>query len=87
MCLLLLADLSVSLLMLLQAYSTSLTGFWLVLLVLPLTPLFSAAAGLAALFAQGSKQAAGLCRVYAIWNITSMTNPVSMLALCPHGFA
>ncbi|KAL2610427.1 hypothetical protein R1flu_029000 [Riccia fluitans] len=72
--LLLLADLSLTLLTLLQFFSISLEAFLLVLLVLPLAPLLPSAAGLNALFSHGPRRAAGLARVYALWNITSFAN-------------
>lgn len=74
MSILLLSDMSLSFLTLLQFYSISITGFWLVLLVLPFTPLFSAAAGLNALFSHGPRRAAGLGRIYNLWNVTSISN-------------
>ncbi|KAL3690273.1 hypothetical protein R1sor_016582 [Riccia sorocarpa] len=72
--LLLLADLSLTLLTLLQFFSISLEAFLLVLLILPLAPLLPSAAGLNALFSHGPRRAAGLARVYALWNITSFVN-------------
>ncbi|OAE22834.1 hypothetical protein AXG93_496s1300 [Marchantia polymorpha subsp. ruderalis] len=72
--LLLLADLSLTLLTLLQFFSISLDAFLLVLLVLPLASLLPSAAGLNALFSHGPRRAAGLARVYALWNTTSFAN-------------
>ncbi|CAI5506697.1 unnamed protein product [Closterium sp. Naga37s-1] len=46
------------------------------LFILPLAPLFSAAAGLNALFAHGARGGAGLGRVYGLWNVTSLANGV-----------
>eukprot|EP00897_Mesotaenium_endlicherianum_P005770 jgi/Mesen1/5220/ME000026S04528 len=79
MSMLLLADICLSLLTLLQFYSMSLAAFWTVLFVLPLTPLFSAAAGLNALFSHGPRRAAGLGRVYGLWNVTSLSNAIVAL--------
>lgn len=75
--LLLLADLSLTFLTLLQFFSISLEAFLLVLLILPLASVLASAAGLNALFSHGPRRAAGLARVYALWNITSFTNVVS----------
>ncbi|XP_012076823.1 uncharacterized protein LOC105637809 isoform X1 [Jatropha curcas] len=73
---LLLADISLVLLTLLQMYSISLLNFLLVLFVLPLGLLFPFPAGISALFSQGPRRSAGLARVYALWNITSLINVV-----------
>ncbi|CAI5978293.1 unnamed protein product [Closterium sp. NIES-65] len=81
MSMLLLADLCLFLLCLLQSYSTSLLAFALMLFVLPLAPLFSAAAGLNALFAHGARGGAGLGRVYGLWNVTSLANGVVAVTL------
>ncbi|GJP70154.1 hypothetical protein CLOP_g1132 [Closterium sp. NIES-67] len=81
MSMLLLADLCLFLLCLLQAYSTSLLAFALMLFILPLAPLFSAAAGLNALFAHGARSGAGLGRVYGLWNVTSLANGVVAVTL------
>ncbi|CAM6085481.1 unnamed protein product [Calypogeia fissa] len=72
--LLLLADLSLTCLTLLQFFSISLEAFLLVLLVLPLASVLASAAGLNALFSHGPRRAAGLARVYALWNVTSFSN-------------
>ncbi|KAK6944883.1 hypothetical protein RJ641_025985 [Dillenia turbinata] len=71
---LLLGDFSLVLLTLLQMYSISLEDFFLVLFILPLGMLFPFPAGINALFSQGSKKSAGLARVYALWNVTSLIN-------------
>jgi hypothetical protein len=76
---LLLGDFSLVLLTLLQMYSISLLDFLLVLLVLPLGVLFPFPAGISALFSHGPRRSAGLARVYALWNITSLINVVSSL--------
>lgn len=76
---LLLGDFSLELLTLLQMYSISLLDFLLVLFVLPLAVLFPFPAGISALFSHGPKRSAGLARVYALWNITSLINVVSFL--------
>lgn len=81
--LLLLVDLCITLLMLLQLYSISLEAVFLVVLVLPLAPLLSSAAGLNALFIHGPSRSAGLARVYALWNLTSILNAVRTYRL-PH---
>ncbi|KAF3442933.1 hypothetical protein FNV43_RR16851 [Rhamnella rubrinervis] len=76
---LLLGDISLVLLNLLQLYSISLLDFFLVLFVLPLGLLFPFPAGISALFSHGPKRSAGLARVYALWNITSLINVVVAL--------
>lgn len=72
----LLADLSVTLLMLLQYYWISLGAFLSVLLILPLSLLSPFLAGLSALFSKENRRAS-LARVYALWNATSLSNIVS----------
>lgn len=74
--LMLLADLSVTLLMLLQFYWISLAAFLSVLLILPLSLLSPFPAGLNALFSKEPRRAS-LSRVYALWNATSLSNIVS----------
>jgi hypothetical protein len=74
---LLLSDLCLSLLLLLQFYSISLTAFLLVLLLPPFTAFFAAAAGLNALFTHVPRRAATLSRYYNLWNGTSVWNVVS----------
>jgi hypothetical protein len=49
----------------------------LVLFVLPLGILSPFPAGINALFSHGPRRSAGLARVYALWNITSLVNVVS----------
>ena len=74
---LLLADISLVLLTLLQLYSISLADVFLVLFVLPLGILLPFPAGINALFSHGPRRSAGLARVYALWNFTSLINVVS----------
>ncbi|MQM12790.1 hypothetical protein Taro_045709 [Colocasia esculenta] len=73
---LLLGDFSLVLLTLLQLYSFSLGDVFLVLFVLPLGILSPFPAGINALFSHGPRRSAGIARVYALWNITSMINVV-----------
>jgi hypothetical protein len=49
----------------------------LVLFILPLGILAPFPAGINALFSHGPRRSAGLARVYALWNITSLVNVVS----------
>jgi hypothetical protein len=76
--LLILADLSLTLLMLLQFYSVGVEAVLLIVLFLPLASVLPSAAGLNALFSHGSRRSAGLTRVYALWNVTSLVNVVSI---------
>lgn len=71
---LLLGDFSLVLLTLLQLYSISLLDFCLVLFILPLGILLPFPAGINALFSHGPRRSAGLARVYALWNVTSLIN-------------
>lgn len=71
----LLADLSVTLLLLFLFYWMSLGAFLAVLLVLPLSLLSPFPAGLNALFSKGARRSS-LARVYALWNATSLSNVV-----------
>ncbi|XP_011082373.1 uncharacterized protein LOC105165163 isoform X2 [Sesamum indicum] len=71
----LLADLFVTLLMLLMFYWISLGAFLAVLLILPLSLLSPFPAGLNALFTNGPRRAS-LARVYALWNASSISNIV-----------
>eukprot|EP00261_Vitis_vinifera_P024071 XP_010656239.1 PREDICTED: uncharacterized protein LOC100252538 [Vitis vinifera] len=73
---LLLGDISLVLLTLLQMYSISLQDFLLVLCILPLGILFPFPSGISALFTHGPRRSAGLARVCALWNITSLINVV-----------
>jgi len=73
---LLLADFSLVLLTSLQLYSYSMVDLLLVLFVLPLGILAPFPAGINALFSHGPRRSAGLARVYALWNITSLINVV-----------
>ncbi|KAK4340762.1 hypothetical protein RND71_039263 [Anisodus tanguticus] len=73
---LLLGDFSLMLLTLLQLYSISLADVFLVLFVLPLGMLLPFPAGINALFSHGQRRSAGLARVYALWNITSLINVI-----------
>lgn len=76
---LLLGDFSLMLLTLLQFYSISLGAFFAVLLILPLALLSPFPAGINALFSHGHRRSAGLARVYALWNVTSLVNVVVAL--------
>ncbi|KAI4315173.1 hypothetical protein L6164_028014 [Bauhinia variegata] len=78
--LMLLADLSVTLLMLLQFYWISLAAFLSVLLILPLSLLSPFPAGLNALFSKEPRRAS-LSRVYALWNSTSLSN-IAVAFIC-----
>lgn len=73
---LLLGDFILVLLTLLQMYSLSLVNFFLVLFILPLGVLFPFPSGISALFSQGPRRSAGLARLYALWNMTSLVNVV-----------
>ncbi|KAI3468162.1 hypothetical protein Pfo_024825 [Paulownia fortunei] len=73
---LLLGDFSLVLLTLLQLYSFSLADVFLVLFIIPLGILLPFPAGINALFSHGPRRSAGLARVYALWNITSLINIV-----------
>ncbi|XP_061994425.1 uncharacterized protein LOC133712334 [Rosa rugosa] len=73
---LLLGDFSLVLLTLLQLYSISLLSLFLVLFILPLGLLFPFPAGISALFSHGARRSAGLARLYALWNLTSLINVV-----------
>ncbi|KAI3792745.1 hypothetical protein L2E82_06633 [Cichorium intybus] len=73
---LLLGDFSLVLLTLLQLFSFSLANVLLVLFILPLGILLPFPAGINALFSQGPRRSAGLARIYALWNITSLVNVV-----------
>lgn len=74
---LLLGDFSLVLLTLLQLYSFSLVDIFLVLFILPFGILLPFPAGINALFSHGPRRSAGLARVYALWNVTSLVNVVS----------
>ncbi|KAJ6840658.1 uncharacterized protein M6B38_118000 [Iris pallida] len=73
---LLLGDFSLVLLTLLQMYSFHMVDVFLVLFVLPLGILSPFPAGINALFSHGPRRSAGLARVYAMWNMTSLINVV-----------
>ncbi|KAK9716251.1 hypothetical protein RND81_06G221200 [Saponaria officinalis] len=75
-----LADLSVTLLMLVQFYWISLWAFLIILLILPLSLLSPFPAGLNALFSKGNRRAS-LARMYALWTATSLSN-IAMAFLC-----
>lgn len=77
---LLLGDFSLVLLTFLQLYSVSMANVFLVLFVLPLAILLPFPAGINALFSHGPRRSAGLARIYALWNITSLINVVSFHA-------
>ncbi|KAJ6994791.1 hypothetical protein NC653_017555 [Populus alba x Populus x berolinensis] len=73
---LLLGDFSLVLLTLLQLYSFSLAGVFMVLFILPLGILMPFPAGINALFSHGPRRSAGLARIYALWIVTSLINVV-----------
>ncbi|KAL6216528.1 hypothetical protein ACLB2K_009751 [Fragaria x ananassa] len=73
---LLLGDFSLVLLTLLQLYSFSLVDVFLVLFFLPLGFLLPFPAGINALFSHGPRRSAGLARIHALWNVTSLINVV-----------
>ncbi|CAA7026215.1 unnamed protein product [Microthlaspi erraticum] len=72
---LLLADLSVTLLALLQFYWLAIAAFLAILLILPLSLLCPFPAGLNALLSKEMRRAS-LTRIYALWNATSLTNVI-----------
>ncbi|OMO91688.1 hypothetical protein CCACVL1_07052 [Corchorus capsularis] len=76
----LLADLSVTLLTLLQFYWVSLGIFLAVLLILPLALLSPFPAGLNALFSKEPRRAS-LARIYSLWNATSLSN-IAVAFIC-----
>ncbi|TVU17129.1 hypothetical protein EJB05_33144, partial [Eragrostis curvula] len=78
---LLLADFSLVLLTFLQLYSYSMANVLLFLFILPLGILAPFPAGINALFSHGPRRSASLARVYALWNITSLVNVVSINSL------
>lgn len=78
---LLLGDFSLVLLTLLQLYSFSLADVFLVLFITPLGIVLPFPAGINALFSHGPRRPAGLARVYALWNVTSLINIVSCFIL------
>ncbi|XP_057985855.1 uncharacterized protein LOC110667066 isoform X2 [Hevea brasiliensis] len=73
---LLLGDFSLVLLTLLQLYSISLIDVFLVLFIIPLGILLPFPAGINALFSHGPRRSAGLARIFALWNVTSLINVV-----------
>ncbi|KAK8550435.1 hypothetical protein V6N12_039144 [Hibiscus sabdariffa] len=73
---LLLGDFSLVLLTFLQLYSISLVNVFLVLSIVPLGILLPFPVGINALFSHGPRRSAGLARIYALWNITSLVNVV-----------
>ncbi|KAL8040499.1 hypothetical protein ABFX02_10G102100 [Erythranthe guttata] len=73
---LLLGDFSLVLLLLLQLYSISMLDVFLVLSIPPLGTVLPFPAGINALFTHGPRRSAGLARIYALWNITSVINVV-----------
>ncbi|KAK4786549.1 hypothetical protein SAY86_010382 [Trapa natans] len=73
---LLLGDISLVMLTLLQLYSISLVDLFLVLFIFPLGVVLPFPAGINALFSHGPRRSAGLARVYALWNMTSLGNVV-----------
>lgn len=79
-CVLLLLDLSLTLLILLEFYWISLGAFLAVLLILPLSLLSPFPAGLNALFSRGHRRPS-LARIYALWNATSISN-IAVAFIC-----
>ncbi|XP_058085558.1 uncharacterized protein LOC131233017 isoform X2 [Magnolia sinica] len=75
----LLGDCAITLLTLLQFYWISIGVFLSVLLILPLSLLPPVPAGLNALFSQGPRRSS-LTRVYALWNVTSLSNIIVAFA-------
>lgn len=75
---LLLGDLTLTLLTLLQLYSISLLEVFLAMFILPLSIIFPFPAGVSALFSHGPRRSASRTRVYALWNVTSLVNVVSI---------
>ncbi|XLS67626.1 hypothetical protein HN51_018649 [Arachis hypogaea] len=73
---LLLGDFSLVLLTLLQLYSISMMDVFLVLFILPFGILLPFPVGINALFSHGPRRSAGLARLYALWNLTSVVNVV-----------
>ncbi|GAB2275819.1 hypothetical protein Dimus_010568 [Dionaea muscipula] len=78
---LLLGDFSLVLLTFLQLYSISMADVFLVLFTLPLGILLPFPAGINALFSHGPRRSAGLARLYALWNVTSLVN-VGVVFIC-----
>lgn len=74
---LLLGDFSLVLLLLLQLYSMSMMVVFLALSIPPLGLILPFPTGINALFSHGPRRSAGLARVYALWNLTSVMNVVS----------
>ncbi|KAG0496836.1 hypothetical protein HPP92_001527 [Vanilla planifolia] len=72
-CIMILADFTITLLMLVQYYWISMGALLAVLLILPLSLLSPFPAGLNALFSRGLRRSS-LARIYALWNVTSITN-------------
>lgn len=73
---LILGDFTITLLLLFQFYWISLGAFLAVLLIPPLSLLPPFPAGLNALFSRGPRRSS-LARIYALWNVTSISNIVS----------
>ncbi|CAA0814301.1 Unknown protein [Striga hermonthica] len=78
---LLLGDCSLVLLLLLQLYSISMLDVFMFLLIPPLGILLPFPVGINALFSHGPRRSAGLARIYALWNITSVMN-VTVAFIC-----
>lgn len=78
---LLLGDFSLVLLTMLLLYSVSLADVFLFIFILPLGILLPFPAGINALFSHGPRRSAGLARVYALWNLTSLVN-VAVAFVC-----
>ncbi|GAV89383.1 hypothetical protein CFOL_v3_32800, partial [Cephalotus follicularis] len=84
----LMADLSITLLTFIQFYWISIGVFLAVLLVLPLSLLSPFPAGLNALFSKEPRKAS-LARIYALWNATSLSNiaVAFICGICHYGFS
>ena len=79
---LLLGDFSLVLLLLLQLYSMSMMVVFVALSIPPLGLILPFPTGINALFSHGPRRSAGLARVYALWNLTSVMNVVSWHHSC-----
>jgi hypothetical protein len=82
-CIVLLGDFSITLLMLVQYYWISVGAFLAILLIPPLALLSPFLAGLNALFSRGLKRSS-VTRIFALWNITSVVNIVSLSDMFVH---
>ncbi|KAH7687489.1 Growth factor receptor cysteine-rich domain-containing protein [Dioscorea alata] len=84
----LLGDLTITLLTLLQYYWMSLGAFLALLLILPLSLISPFPAGINALFSRGPRRSS-LARIYALWNATSISNIIVafICGICYYGFS